>query len=67
MTCDTVGYEGKPINSCSRASPMGLPLTGVWVERVLGLDMTLGLVSLSATSGLFSKMSIDLHRGSLPG
>lgn len=46
---------------------MGLPLTGVWVERVLGLDMTLGLVSLSATSGLFSKMSIDLHRGSLPG
>lgn len=43
---------------------MGLPLTGMWVERVLGLDMTLGLVSLTAPSGLFSKMSIDLPGGS---
>lgn len=39
----------------------------MWVERVLGLDMTLGLDSLSATSGLFSKMSIDLHQGQLAG
>jgi hypothetical protein len=49
---------------------MGSPLTGVWIERVLGLDMTLGLDSLSALLALpacFRRSSIDPARGvSLP-
>lgn len=46
---------------------MGSPRTGMWVGRVLGLDMTLGLVSLSVPLPACFRRCQLTGQGELPG
>lgn len=64
VTCGTDRWKREPINPCFKASLMDSPRTGMWIERVLGLDMTLGLDSLSALPACFRSRQLTWQGGS---